>query len=184
MTLTRTTPADQGLVELPVLAPHLQYRAIGEAQTLLVSEAFNTLLHGKLNRSLLPLLDGRHSLEAITAALEGSHGDDDILAAVASLSAKGYVVSGDHGMEHRRAAYWSSLGASPRWVEQQLKDSNLAVEGDDGRLSRHIVDAGARLGTGDRKLTVVVCEDYLDPHLDDVNRRKIETRAPWVLVRP
>ncbi|MDE0659556.1 MAG: TOMM precursor leader peptide-binding protein [Gammaproteobacteria bacterium] len=197
MTLTRTTPADQGFVELPALAPHLQFHAIGEAQTLLVSEAFNTLLHGKLNRDLLPLLDGRHSMEAIVAALEGSHGADDIPAAVASLSARGYVVSGDHGMERRRAAYWSSLGASPRWVEQRLKDSLIAVEGDDGRLTRHLASAGARLGTGEpsagereglaprkKRLAVVVCGDYLDSHLAEENRRRIEAREPWVLVRP
>ena len=183
MTLIRTTPADRGLVELPVVAPHLQFHAIGEAQTLLVSEAFNTLLHGKLNRSLLPLLDGRQSLEAIVATLEGAHAADDILAAIASLSAKGYVVSGDHGMERPRAAYWSSLGASPRWVEQRLRDVEIAVQGDDdGRLTRHLMEGGARLGSGD--LNVVVCADYLDTHLADVNRRQIDAGTPWILVRP
>ncbi|MDE0038607.1 MAG: TOMM precursor leader peptide-binding protein [Gammaproteobacteria bacterium] len=184
MTLTRTTPADQGLVELPVLAPHLRFRVIAEAQTLLVSEAFNTLLHGKLNRDLLPLLDGRRPLDEIVAALADAHAASDVLAAIGSLSAKGYVVSGDYAMERRRAAYWSSLGASPRWVEQRLKDSAIAVEGDDGRLTRHLVDGGARLGTGDRRLTVVICEDYLEERLAQVNRRHLEAREPWVLVRP
>ena len=46
--LTKTTPADQGLVELPALAPHLQFHEIGEGQMLLVSESFDTLLHGGL----------------------------------------------------------------------------------------------------------------------------------------
>ena len=184
MSLTRTTPADQGLVELPALTPHLQCHAIGEAQTLLVSEAFNTLLHGKLNGDLLPLLDGRHPLDEIVAALAGAHGAGDVRAAVASLSAKGYVVSGDHGMTRRRAAYWSSLGASPRWVEQRMKESVVTVDGDDGRLTRLLADGGARLGTGDRTLTVVVCEDYLQAHLEEVNRRQLEAGEPWVLVRP
>ena len=160
----------------------LQFHAIGEAQTLLVSEAFNTLLHGKLNGDLLPLLDGAHSLDAILATLDGAHAADDILTAITSLSAKGYVVSGDHGMELRQAAYWSSLGASPRWVEQRLKDSAVAVEGDDGRLTRHLIEGGARLGSGD--LNVVVCEDYLDARLAEVNRRQIDARTPWLLVRP
>ena len=184
MTLTRTTPADQGLVELPALAPHLQFRVIAEAQTLLVSEAFNTLLHGKLNRDLLPLLDGRRPLDEIVAALKDSHSAGDVQAAVASLSARGYVVSADHGMEQRRAAYWSSLGASPRWVEQRLKESAVAVEGDDGRLTRHLADVGARLGTGDEQLTVVVCEDYLEERLAELNRHQLRARKPWMLVRP
>ncbi len=182
--LTRTTPADEGLVKLPALAPHLQFHDIGEQQTLLVSESFNTLLHGKLYCDLLPLLDGRRAPDEIVAALDGAHAAADVVAAVAALSAKGYVVSADHGMGRSRAAYWSSLGASPRWVEQRLAESHIAVEGDDGRFIRHLEESGARVGSGDLKLTVVVCDDYLEARLADVNRRQLKGRAPWTLVRP
>ena len=182
--LTRTTTADQGLVGIPTLTPHLQFLAVGEEQTLLVSESFNTLLHGKLNRDLLPLLDGRTPLDEIAASLEGVHAASDVLAAVAAMSSKGYVVSADHGMARHRAAYWSSLGASPRWVEQRLAEASIAVESDDGTLARHLDGCGVRIGTGDATLTVVVCEDYLDAHLGDVNRRQLEARKPWTLVRP
>ena len=182
--LARATPSDRGLVELPALAPHLRLHEIGEQQMMLVSESFNTLLHGQLNRSLLPLLDGRHSQEEIVAALEDAHSAADVRAAILSLSAKGYVVSADHGMDRCRAAYWSSLGASPRWVEQRLADSRIQVEGDDGRLVRQLEDSGASVGSVDPKLTVRVCDDYLAAHLAEVNRRQIETGAPWTLARP
>ena len=122
--LLRTTPGDQGLVRLPALAPHLQFRAIGEEQTLLVSESFNTLLHGRLYPDLLPLLDGRYPQEKIAAKLADAHNAADVLAAIVSLTAKGYVVSAEHGIEAARAAYWSSLGASPRWVELRLAESS------------------------------------------------------------
>ena len=182
--LVRTTPADLGPVKLPALTPHLQFHPVGEQQTLLVSESFNTLLHGKLHADLLPLLDGRSPQDEIVAALEGAHAAADVLAAILSLSVKGYVVSGDHGMDRRRAAYWSSLGASPRWVEQRLAESRVAVEGDDGRLIRHLEESGAGIGTGDSRLTVIVCEDYLGTRLGEVNRRRLQARAPWTLVRP
>ncbi len=182
--LTRTTPADRGAVTRPALAPHLQFRDIGERQTLLVSESFNTLLHGALHCDLLPLLDGRHPQDEIVAALEGAHAAADVLAAIAALAAKGYVVSADHGMERCRAAYWSSLGASPRWVERRLADSRVAVEGDDGRLVRHLEESGARVGADAPTLTVVVCDDYLDARLAEVNRRQLAAKAPWTLARP
>ena len=182
--LTRTTRADQGFVQLPALAPHLQFRDLGEEQTLLVSESFNTLLHGRLYRELLPLVDGRHRRDEILAALEGAHAATDVLAAIFSLSARGYVVSADHGMDARRAAYWSSLGASPRWVERRLAETRVAVEGDDGRLIRRLEESGVRVGTESPQLTVIVCEDYLDAQLAEVNRRQLETRTPWTLVRP
>ncbi len=182
--LTRTTPADQGLVGLPALTPHLEFHDVGEAQTLLVSESFNTLLHGELYRTLLPLLDGRRSCDAIVAAVEGTHSAVEVLAAVASLSARGYVVSADHGMDRRRAAYWSSLGASPRWVETRLLESRVAVDGDDGRFTRRLEESGAAVGPGDPDLTVVVCDDYLESRLGEVNRRQLEAGAPWTVVRP
>ena len=185
--LTRTTSADQGLVRLPALAPHLEFHDIGDEQTLLVSESFNTLLHGRLNRVLLPLLDGGRPLDEIAATLGSTHPATEVLAAVASLSARGYIVSAEHGMERRRAAYWSSLGASPRWVEQRLAESRIAVEGDDGTLARRVGDCGGRpvdAEAPEPALAVVVSEDYLAADLADANRRRLETRAPWTLVRP
>ena len=182
--LSRTTPADRGLVRLPALAPHLEFHDIGKRRTLLVSESFNTLLHGELNCALLPLLDGRRSQDEIVAALEGVHAATDVRAAIASLSARGYVVSAEHGMDRSRAAYWSSLGASPRWVEERLAESRIAVEGDEGRLVRRLEASGGRVGARDPGLAVIVCDDYLEARHAEVNRRRLETGAPWTLVRP
>ena len=82
------------------------------------------------------------------------------------------------------AAYWSSLGASPRWVEQRLAEKRVAVEGDDRRLIRNLQESGANVSTGDPDLTLVVCDDYLEPRLAGVNQNHLEARAPWTLVRP
>ncbi len=182
--LARTTLADRGIVKLPALTPHLRFHDLGKGRLLLVSESFNTLLHGKLYGDLLPLLDGRHSEDEIVAALEGAHAPADVLAALSAFAAKGYLVSADHGMDPCRAAYWSSLGASPRWAEERLAQARVTVEGDDGRLVRHLEEAGAGVGGGDPALTVVGCADYLDAHLAEVNRRQLEAKAPWTLVRP
>ena len=180
----KTTAADRGVVKLPALAPHLEFRVIGERQTLLVSESFNTLLHGGLYCSLLPLLDGRRRQDEIVAVLESGHTATEVRAAIASLSAKGYVVSAEHGMDRRRAAYWSSLGASPRSVEQCLTKSSVEVLGDDGHLSARLEAIGAEARSDKPKLTVMVCDDYVEERLAEVNRRQLEARAPWMLVRP
>ena len=191
--LTRTTPADRGLVDLPALTPHLRSHVIGAQQTLLVSESFDTLLHGALLCDLLPLLDGRRPLAGIVADLEGRHAAADVHAAVVSLSDRGYVISADHGMDRSRAAYWTSLGASPRWVEQRLAESRVVVDGDDGRLSRQLETSGVgvvadvvadAVADDDTRLKVMVCDDYLDVRFAAVNRCRLEAGAPWMLVRP
>ena len=137
-TLARVTAQDRGPVAQPALAPHLEFRAIGDGQTLLVSESFNTLLRGRVYSDLLPLLDGRRRREEIVEALAKGHPAAEIRKALTALADRGYVVSGEHSMERARAAYWTSLGASPRWAEQRLKASRVAVSSDDGSLARHL----------------------------------------------
>ena len=182
--LAKIAAADRGAIAQPALTPHLEFRPIGDEQVLLVSESFDTLLHGPIHCDLLPLLDGRRSQDEIVAALAGAHAATEVSTALASLAARGYVVSGDHAMERGRAAYWSALGASPRWVEERLAASALAIEGDDGRLARRLEAMGVAVGTERPTLSVHVCADYLDEGHDALNRRRIASGAPWMLVRP
>ena len=181
--LTRTVPADRGLVETPVLAPHLEFRSIDDRQILLVSETFNTLLRGEVHTDLLPLLDGRRFRDVV-AALSGTHPASDVERALVSLTSRGYVVSGEYAMEQGKAAYWSSLGASPRWAEERLRASRVAVTGDDGRLGRRLETMGVAVNPERPTLSVVVCDDYLDERHAELNRLHIESGTPWMLVRP
>ena len=182
--LKRTTAADRGLIERPVLTPHLECRPIEDGQVLLVSETFNTLLRGPIHSDLLPLLDGRCSLRDIVAALAPTHSAHDVQTTIVSLATRGYVVSGDFAMDRGRAAYWSSLGVSPRRAEELLSASSVAIAGDTGRLARQLEAMGVVTDTGQPTLTVVVCADYLEETHHAVNRRHIASGAPWMLVRP
>jgi ribosomal protein S12 methylthiotransferase accessory factor len=184
MALKKTTPSDRGLIELPVLTPHLEFRLIGDGRVLLVSETFNTLLHGQIQCDLLPLLDGRRTRRDIAAALAAAHSVSDVEAAITALASRGYVVSGDHGMAPGRAAYWSSLGASPRWAEQRLEAAAVAVDDETDLLVRRLAALGVRTAAVDPALAVLVCDDYLDERYDAVNRRHIDSGTPWMLVRP
>ena len=182
--LSRTAAAERGSIDVPMLAPHLEFRPIDDNQTLLVSESFNTLLRGEIHRDLLPLLDGRRTQGDIVGDLDDTYSAADIRRALAALASRGYVVSGEHAMEPGRAAYWSSLGASPRWAEERLAASSVAVAGDDGRLVQRLSALGAGIGADRPTLSVIVCTDYLDERHADLNRRRLESGAPWLLVRP
>ena len=167
-----------------MLTPHLGYRLTDGGQVLLVSETFNTLLRGPVLSDLLPLLDGRRSHRDIVAALAPAHSALDVRSAIVSLASRGYVVSGDFAMDRDRAAYWSSLGASPRRAEERLSASTVTIAGDTGRLARRLDAMGVAADTGNPSLTVVVCADYLEESHHAVNRRHVASGAPWMLVRP
>jgi ribosomal protein S12 methylthiotransferase accessory factor len=186
--LKRTTSADRGLIELPRLTPHLGFHMIEDGQVLLVSETFNTLLRGRIHCDLMPLLDGGRTVQGIAAELAPSHSALDVQTAILALASRGYVVSGDYVMAPGRAAYWSSLGASPRWAEQRLAAAAVSVAGDAGVLARRLEGFGVRTGREAAavrpSLAVMVCSDYLDEWHDSINRRHLESDTPWVLVRP
>ncbi len=181
--LKKITGADSGLVEVPMLTPHLEFRPVDNRQTLLVSESFNTLLNGQIHAELLPLLDGSRSQQDIIAALDGSYPAIDVRRALAALASRGYVVSGEYAMKQGSAAFWSSMGASPRWVEERLGKLKVAVAGDDGRLTQRLNAIGVTVDEDSPTLAVFVCADYLDEQYAAVNRRHLESGAPWMLVR-
>ncbi len=178
------TSADTGLIEKPALAPHLAFHAIDDRQVFLVSETFNTLLHGTIHPDLLPLLDGRRTYSDIVAALAGAHPESAVRTALVSLASRGYVISADYAMDRGAAAFWTSLGASPRWAEERLSASRVAVTGDDGRLATRLESMNVEVSDNEPALSVIVCDDYLDGRHAEFNRRHVESGAPWMLVRP
>lgn len=182
--LKKITAADFGSVELPALAPHLEFRVIGGEQVLLVSETLNTLLCGKIHPDLLPLLDGHRSQCDIAASLAETYSTSEIQEAIASLVARGYVVSGDYSMERGQAAFWSSLGVSPRWAEERLGVSQVAIVGDDGQLARQLDALGITVGANHPALSVTVCDDYLGEQHFETNRHHLTSGESWMLVRP
>ena len=183
--LKRTAAADSYPIAQPTLTPHLEFRRIDDDLVLLVSESFNTLLRGPIHRDLLPLLvDSGLSHDGIVAALSGTHSARAVQTALFSLAARGYVVSGAHGMERGQAAYWSALGASPCWAEERLTRSQVALDtGNDG-VARGLDAMGVTVGTDDPALSVYLCQDYLEERFGAVNRRHAATGSPWLLVRP
>ena len=182
--LTHTVPEDCGVVEVPVLTPHLDYRVLGQGQVVIVSEAMNTLLRGEIHASLLPLLDGRRSRADIVAALAGAHSEFQVRSALAALSSRGYLVSGEYAMPRGTAAFWSSLGASPRWAEARLQAARVKVSPDESRLVRHLTAMQVEVVTHAPTLSIVVCDDYLSERLADVNRLHLESQVPWALAMP
>ena len=182
--LAKVTTADRGFVEAPVLAPHLEFRSVDDGRVLLVSESFNTLLRGPIHSEILPLLDGRRSGPDIVSALAPRYPASEVESAIAALASRGYVVSGDYAMERGRAAFWSSLGASPRYAEERLGASSVAVAGDDGPLVRRIESMGVAVRADHPTLAVMVCADFLDVRHAAINRSHIASGTPWMLVRP
>ena len=182
--LFRVTEADRGTVERPLLSPHLEVRPLGGEAALLISETFNAALYGRRYVDLLPLLDGTRTRREIAAALSGTYGPLEVQTALVSLASKGYVVSGEFGLGRDAAAFWCSVGVSPRWAEERLGSARVSVSGDaGGRLGSALSAMGLSVVAdgGAATLSVVRSTDYLE-HAE-TNLRHLASGVPWVLVK-
>lgn len=182
--LSQITAADQRRIEVPMLTPHLDYRRIDESRTLFISERFNTMIVGRIYGALAPLLDGSRTRQDIIGTLVSTHTATAVDAALASLTSRGFLVSGEHSMERAQAAYWSSLGASPRRAQECLA-TELTLLGDANKLSPFLTDMGMILRTNrNAGLTVIASADYLHERHTACNRQHLESGVPWLLMRP
>ena len=182
--LSNVTPADRGLVERPMLTPHIEHRRINDQVALLVSETYSSVLYGQRYLDLLPLLDGTRTRGEIAAALHGRHSLIEVQSLLVNLASKGHVVSAEFSMPHGMAAFWTSFGASPRWAEERLAATPVRVAGDDdGRLAAALSGMGATVRDEDPALVVVRTRDYIDDAHGEANRRHLESGTPWTLVK-
>ena len=165
-----------------MLAPHLEFRPLGEETALLVSETASAALHGRRYLDLLPLLDGSRSRGDIAAALAGGYSAIEVQTALVALASKGYVVSAETGLSPDAAVFWSALGASPRWAEERLASARISLASDDGRLTAALAEMGIATTADEPTIGVVVCDDYLDGVHAETNRRHLASGLPWMLV--
>ena len=182
--LQRAVADERGVIKVPQLVAHFSFRPLEDHRVLLYSESFNTLLRGPIYCDLLPLLDGRHSYEDLVGALAASHAESIVRTALLALASRGFIVSAEHGMDPGTAAFWSSLGASPRFAEERLKASTVAITGDHGRLARQLEAMNVAVDPESPELSVHVCSDYLDSGHEAINRQHLAGATAWMLVRP
>ena len=182
--LARYTAADRGLVERPVLVPHMRFHVLNGRTVILRSGTFDTALHGDCYPDLIPLLDGKRTSGEIAGRLAEKHPARDIRTALVSLASSGYVVSAGFNMYRGAAAFWAALGASPRWAEERLAAVSISVSGDAGPFAMRLEEMGLRIDPDDPALSVIVCSDYLDTKHAEINRRHLVSAMPWTLVCP
>ncbi len=178
---------EMGRIEFPALTPHLDWRVLDETRVILVSERFNTMLSGRIYADLLPLLDGKRSRRELADMLANSYRESAVSIALAALATRGYIVSGNYTMEQDRAAFWSSLGASPRAAESRLTSAlgRGGVVCDDGHLASKLVEVNGSADTAScDTLRVFVCTDFLNERNAEINRQHRQSGLPWMLVRP
>lgn len=170
--------------------PHLRVEVVGGEAVYLLSERGTTALHGPHVEALAPLLDGTRTLEAVfleAAGVVDAPAAGRTIAALAEAELIGYrAPSTDAAAE----AYWELAGLSGAGAQAALGSTPVQVlvlgRTDPGPVHQECRASGLTLADEETSaaFTLVVCDDYLDPALADVDARHRAEGRPWLLARP
>jgi ribosomal protein S12 methylthiotransferase accessory factor len=172
---------------------HLRPQIVPGDAVYLVSEHGVTALPGAEMAALAPLLDGTRDLPALLRETAPRVPPAQVGSLVGQLTRSGLLdhrLPGDAPAADPAAeAYWESVGSD---VRRRATTTPLRVrivalgETDTAAVRSSCHSAGLTVvdDRADAGLDLVVCEDYLDPRLSDLDRRRRADARPWLLAKP
>lgn len=181
---------------------HLRVETVPRDATYLLSVQGVTALDGRYVEALAPLLDGTRTLPALLREAASTVPPQEagrIVGQLAKANLVGYHASpqptgqdGDRAADAAELAYWDLVGFDGVRSAEAVRQSAVEIVTVGGVDAEHVADACRAAGLtvaddnthGDAVLTLVVCEDYLDPELREINARHRAAGRPWLLAKP
>lgn len=175
------------MLDRPGFRPHLHVEILPEEGVVLLSETHHVILPGRLYALVAPYLDGRHSPDAIVAAVNGRAESDEIRRILEELERRGLLTEACANGAAGEAALWATHGVDPAVASRRLAASTVSVDPIGGASAESFLGAlrsvGVRISpNAERRL--VITDDYLRPELDRYNREALAAEIEWLLVKP
>jgi bacteriocin biosynthesis cyclodehydratase domain-containing protein len=167
--------------------PSLRLEVLDTGRAFLLGEREQFMLTGPVQVRVASTLDGRRPVRNLITALEGQVSSPEVLYTLSQWEKRGYVVETAPALPPEAAAFWQAQGVAPAHVAARLAASPVAVHALNGLNPAPLTEAlrGAGLTVSqEAALPVVLVSDYLTPELETFNRRGLERREPWLLVKP
>lgn len=176
-------------------AGHLRVWTVPAEAVYLISRRGVTALSGQSLEKLAPLLDGTRSLAEVKqeVAPDMSAGEvDEMLDRLAEAKLIRYRPQRNAPRQDNAAdAYWQLAGLDADQAVSRISDARLELvthgDFDPDAVSSAFRACGLASFAqehGAASLTLVLCDDYLDPELAAVNACHLASGQPWLLAKP
>lgn len=182
-------PNNTETAAVPGVRRHLGVSVVPGEGVYLLCEHGSAVLTDPLAERLFPLLDGKHDIAAIVAALAGEVPEGRVRAAVDRLLRGGQVVPVDPHGDHRAAGYWESLNLAGD-IANRATAGGVRVttcgEVPAAEFAAALATAGVLVVPDGEPaaLDVLLTDDYLRPDIADFDRDRRAAGRPWLLAKP
>lgn len=184
-------PADQMLVSFK---SHLRVETVPAEAVCLFSERDVTVLSGPSIERLAPMLDGTRSVPQIERELSPDLSAAALAELITRLSDAGLISfrqAGDADQaDDGSRTYWSLAGIEADRAASAVARSAVEIiaVGNAGQGAAAACRASGLTvhepGHGPAAISLVLCDDYLDPALAGVNADHLASGRPWLLAKP
>ncbi|WP_433431137.1 TOMM precursor leader peptide-binding protein [Nonomuraea sp. CA-141351] len=188
----------------PGFRRHFRVEAVEGEGVFLISERDLHILTGRSIEAVAGLLDGKHTVSDIVAAVEPDIPPEHVYYVIHQLRERGLLVDVTEDLERGTAAYWEMAGRQAEAAVVGVRSGRahvltigrvpgmelcrlLAAEGVEvtGPEPTGPLIAGPEVAAPEvDTLTVVLTDDYLRGELAEINRRHLAEGRPWLLARP
>jgi oxazoline/thiazoline synthase len=174
------------MTDFPRLKRNIAAAVVDEQRVILLDDRRHVALEGRAVAAAAPLLDGTRSRSDVLVEL--SHLPfAEVGRALAAFDAAGLLADGPAEGDPGAIAWWDAAGVDPaaaaaRLAAQTVTVTALGAADTADRVRAALAEGG--LSVADEGFEVVVVDDYLQPELDELNRRHVADGTPWALVKP
>ncbi len=160
---------------------------LADAGMFLLSETLPTVLNGRLNELVCPLIDGERTADEIVDELRGRVSPAEVYFALATLEQRGFIEETLDEMPRAEAAFWAACGLDATVARARLAAHPVRVEAI-GQIhteaaEKALRDAGVHLSDS-AAIVVAVTDDYRHPELDALDERCRAEGSTLALVKP
>ncbi|MER5636427.1 TOMM precursor leader peptide-binding protein [Kitasatospora sp. NPDC002227] len=168
---------------------HLRVRVVPGEAAYLVSPRSVTALRGRPAELLAPLLDGTRTATEVVTAVSGELTPEQAITGLRELVDAGLVRTRTVTPDPAAEAYWDLAGLNGGQAAADLARDGVRVVAlgglDAAAVEQACRETGLKVVPGrSAALTLVLCTDYLDPALAEIDARQRLARRPWLLARP
>jgi oxazoline/thiazoline synthase len=174
--------------DVPQFAPNFSVYVLPPDSVCFYSEDRKFFLHGELFCIVADAIAKGKSFGQIVRELTKKFPADVVDQAIKRLIDRRYIVPKRQTAVDAAAGYWATLGIPLEMAAKNLQKCKVRVQSIDAKGAKQLGAALGKLGVRvvDRSadLTVVLVDDYLEGQLEELNRRHLADRTPWLLVQP